>query len=342
MPQAVSSNDSQRDLVEQLRVVIRDLPDLRAELVRLVWQIPPGRVASFGQLAAALGDKAAARWVGHAVRHEIRDDSLPLHRIVQADGSPGGHLHAAKEQTLKVLAAEGACVANGRVDLDTVAADLSATQPLARLRKLQESFKPVIPTERREPPQSIAGVDVSYRGDEAVACYARLDSTEQFEPSFTCLHHGSVEFPYISGYLTYRELPLLTALIEEVRQQGQLAEVILVDGSGILHPRRAGSAAMFGAVAEVPTIGVTKKLLVGQTKAKPTAPGEVQPVTVDGEIAGHVLLPHSGPARPLYVSPGHQISVADAFEVVRGCLGRRRLPTPIYWADRLSRQAARV
>ena len=57
-----------------------------------------------------------------------------------------------------------------------------------------------------------------------------------------------VPFPYITSYLTFRELPLLAELIEEVRAQGRLAAVVLVDGTGVLHPRRAGIATNLGVV----------------------------------------------------------------------------------------------
>ncbi|MEX0866517.1 MAG: endonuclease V [Pirellulales bacterium] len=320
---------------------MRALPDLRAELVGLIRQIRPGQAASYGQLAAALGDRVAARWVGHAVRHEIAGANLPLHRITLADGTLGGHIAADARSVLALLAAEGVPLAGQRVDLPRAAARLAGAAPLARLRALQESFEPAIPERMKGRLRSVAGVDVSYRGNEAFAAYALFASPGDGEPEFSLVHRRSVSFPYISGYLTFRELPCLLALLDEVRHQDKLADVILVDGSGLLHPRRAGIATMFGAVADVPTIGVTKKLLVGRMDRKPTTPSEAQPILVAGKPAGHVLLPSSGTARPLYVSPGHHVGVTEAIAIVRRCLGERRLPTPIYWADRLSRRAAK-
>jgi deoxyribonuclease V len=51
-----------------------------------------------------------------------------------------------------------------------------------------------------------------------------------------------VEFPYISTYLGFRELPVYLRSIDAARAGGRIADVLLVDGSGILHPRRAGIA----------------------------------------------------------------------------------------------------
>ena len=38
-------------------------------------------------------------------------------------------------------------------------------------------------------------------------------------------------------------------------------QVLLVDGSGVLHPRRCGSASHLGVLADLPTVGVTKSPL---------------------------------------------------------------------------------
>ena len=74
----------------------------------------------------------------------------------------------------------------------------------------------------------------------------------------------AIRFPYITSYLTFRELPILLELLGEVRAAGRMAPVLLVDGSGILHPRRFGVASHLGVAADAATIGVTKKLLCGK------------------------------------------------------------------------------
>ena len=74
---------------------------------------------------------------------------------------------------------------------------------------------------------------------------------------------GPVQFPYISSYLAFRELPLLVELLQAVAEERGIADVVMVDGSGVLHPRNAGIATMLGVLLDLPTIGVTKKRLVG-------------------------------------------------------------------------------
>ena len=58
--------------------------------------VPPGRVATYGQLAAWAGRPGAARWAGTCLRQLPGDTRLPWHRVIGAggkislpEGSPG-------------------------------------------------------------------------------------------------------------------------------------------------------------------------------------------------------------------------------------------------------------
>jgi methylated-DNA-protein-cysteine methyltransferase-like protein len=60
--------------------------DLRRRIYRVVARIPPGRVATYGQVAALAGLPGHARQVGYAL-HGLPDESdLPWHRVVNAQG----------------------------------------------------------------------------------------------------------------------------------------------------------------------------------------------------------------------------------------------------------------
>lgn len=86
--------------------------DAEVERVRvLVASIPPGRVATYGDIAAAAG-LSTPRTVGWIMRTDAAD--LPWHRVLGASGRPAAHL---AERQLRLLAAEGTPVRDGRVDL---------------------------------------------------------------------------------------------------------------------------------------------------------------------------------------------------------------------------------
>ncbi|WP_280397870.1 MGMT family protein [Nocardia carnea] len=86
--------------------------DEQIEHVRaLVASIPPGRVVTYGDIAAVVG-LSTPRTVGWIMRTDSGD--LPWHRVLGASGKPAAHL---ADRQLRLLAAEGVPITDGRVDL---------------------------------------------------------------------------------------------------------------------------------------------------------------------------------------------------------------------------------
>jgi deoxyribonuclease V len=321
----------------------RDLPDLPALLKGCLAQIPRGRVTTCGALADALGNRIAARWVGYFMPHHEHRDDCPCHRVVRAGGVLGPYAAGSPRDKAERLAAEGVTIHGDRVDLDAFGFDgFASDRPLERLRRVQEQLAAKIRLSRRKTiPRLVAGVDVSYREpDVGVAAYALVD-VDTGELAWSTTLCRRVGFPYVSTYLAFRELPILVDLLDEVRKAGRLAELLLVDGTGILHPRRAGIASHLGVAASVPTVGVTKKLLCGKVDLEALGPGQSRPVLLGDRVIGVALRATAGSRRPIFISPGHRSDVAFAERVVRDLLRGRRLPEPLYWADLLSRRSAR-
>lgn len=314
------------------------IADVQSAAIGLWSQIPRGRVATYGDLADALGDRVAARWVGHyALNHDHRA-GCPCHRLVRADGTVGGHVDGEAAKA-RVLRKENVPWRGGRVDLEACRfTQFRTRRPLAALRAAQEAaagrvrIAPLAAVAR-----TVGGVDTSYIGPhQAVAAYVLLPRGGDRPVWSTSIRHA-VAFPYISSFLSFRELPLLLELLDRVRQAGRLPDVLLVDGSGILHPRRIGLAAHLGVEADVPTIGVTKRHLVGRVERRQ---GWWQAVSVAGQVVGAAMRGGGTSRKPIYVSPGHRADVATAADTVAACLAGHRLPEPLYWADRLSRDEA--
>jgi O-6-methylguanine DNA methyltransferase len=90
-----------------------------AKVLSIVRRIPPGRVATYGDVAAMAGQPRAARAVGNIMRGCGRPD-VPCHRVIAAGGRLGGY---GGSEVLKrsLLVAEGIVVSGSRVrDLDRV------------------------------------------------------------------------------------------------------------------------------------------------------------------------------------------------------------------------------
>lgn len=315
------------------------VPDLVLALRQLIDQVPRGRVTTPGTLALALGNPIAARWIGHYLLHHEHDANCACHRVLRAGGVLGPYPEG-NDEKVRRLRAEGVTIVAERVDLDRFSyGNFRSDYPLKELAECQNRLAENVSLRpRRKVPQLVGGVDISYVSpQEGVAAYVLVEvATGELLWSTTIRRR--VRFPYISSYLTFRELPLLIELIDEVRAQDRMAPVILVDGTGILHPRRAGIASHLGLVSGLPTIGVTKKLLCGKVDTAGLQPLESRPILLDDQLIGVAIRPTSGSRRPLFISPGHGLNLTSAEQIVRAVLSGRRLPLPLYWADHLSRK----
>jgi len=132
------------------------------------------------------------------------------------------------------------------------------------------------------------------------------------------------DFPYVPGYLGFREVPALAAAWARLDPRPDL---LLVDGQGLAHPRGLGLACHLGLVLDLPTIGVAKSLLVGAAEPGP-AVGDAAPILWNGAPIGMALRMRRG-ARPVFVSIGHRVSLDTALAVLRAAGDGRRLPAAI-------------
>jgi deoxyribonuclease V len=143
------------------------------------------------------------------------------------------------------------------------------------------------------------------------------------------------DFPYVPGYLGFREVPALVAAWARLDPKPDL---LLVDGQGVAHPRAVGLACQLGLVLDVPTIGVAKSLLVGTGEPGPK-PGDAAAILWKGACIGTALRTRRG-AGPVYISVGHRVSLETAVAIVIAACDGRRLPVPIR-AAHLAANAAR-
>ncbi len=175
------------------------------------------------------------------------------------------------------------------------------------------------------------GVDQAFIGREKVvsAAVSLYGDLSVFETSFGV---REIEVPYIPGLLAFREAP---SALDAVGRLDCVPDLLLVDGSGSLHPRKAGMATHIGVELDIPSIGVTKNLLSGEVQCMPESVGDSAPVFLDGEVLGYCFLSKER-CNPIYVSSGHRVSPETAVDLVKRCLDGYKLPEPIRYADKLA------
>lgn len=183
------------------------------------------------------------------------------------------------------------------------------------------------------PVKTVAGIDLGYdvaaNFSRAVVAVLGFPSLEVIETQEAL---SPIQFPYIPGLLSFREIPVVIEAIEKLKN---IPDLILYDGVGIAHPRRFGIASHVGVVTDIPTIGVAKSLLVGKYENLGEERGSIAPIMNRGEHIGTALRTRTS-VKPVFVSIGHRISLETAVEYVRQCTTKYRLPETTRIADKLA------
>jgi deoxyribonuclease V len=176
--------------------------------------------------------------------------------------------------------------------------------------------------------RTIAGFDVTFFGEKAVCAAAVLDFKNMtvLERKYALV---KPDMPYVPGFRAFREGPAILQAYYDLEHD---PDVLIVPGHGIAHPMRAGLASYVGVELGKPCIGVAKTLLVGEV--------------IDGKImigseARGVVVETKQHAKPIFVSPGHLLSVETSAEIIRKCIvPPHKLPEPLHVAHRYADKEA--
>ncbi len=178
----------------------------------------------------------------------------------------------------------------------------------------------------REPIRLVAGADVSY-SRKVERCFAAVTVFEY--PAMRIVERseaaGQVSFPYLPGYLSFREAPILLKALENLTTAPDL---IMFDGQGIAHPRQMGLATHLGIILDRPSIGCAKSWLFGSYEMPLETQGSWSELSDKGNLIGAVLRTRDH-VNPLFISPGYKITLDEAIEWVLRTTTRYRIPEPI-------------
>jgi len=199
---------------------------------------------------------------------------------------------------------------------------LSPKEAIALQKELCERVRL---TQLTKPVSLIGGADVSMNrfakegfGGFVTLTYPELSLVDE------SVTHSDIPFPYIPGLLSFREIPMLLSAWERLATK---PDVLMVDGIGIAHPRRFGIASHLGLILNLPTIGCAKSVLVGTYEDPPNERGAYSHLTHNNEVVGAAVRTKPN-VKPVFVSPGHLITLEESIELVMKTNLRHRLPEP--------------
>ena len=175
--------------------------------------------------------------------------------------------------------------------------------------------------------QAVCGVDISYSDKRLVAC-AAIWNRDTKDIAAVSFHSSKANFPYIPSFLYKREF---MPMMKVVRRLEVRPDLVLVDGHGILHPKKAGLAVFVGVALGIPTIGVAKTLLVGEIGHMK---GFLAHISIKSERLGW-LVQREG-SRKYYFSPGNLVRVDDL--PMLASIWGYGYPPPLRHADKMSRE----
>jgi deoxyribonuclease V len=205
---------------------------------------------------------------------------------------------------------------------------------IASARGIQETLRSRVVRENLAGPvNTVAGVDVGFEdGGKTTRAAVAVLSFPGLDPVTSATSRSPTRFPYIPGYLSFRELP---AVLEALAQLAMMPDLILCDGQGLAHPRRFGIACHLGVLTGIPCIGVAKSRLIGTHEDLLPEKGEWVPLRDGEETIGAVLRTRTR-VSPVYVSIGHRVDLDTAIDYTLRCTTRYRLPETTRHAHRLA------
>ncbi len=167
--------------------------------------------------------------------------------------------------------------------------------------------------------------------NRAIGCVVmyRFPEMEEIERSYAI---APLEFPYVPGFLSFREIPVL---LEALRKLREMPDLLFCDGQGYAHPRRLGLASHLGVVLDLPSIGCAKSILLGTHDRVPLKAGSWVPLVdekANGERIGAAVRTRTG-VKPIYVSQGHRVSLKTAIRLTLAVSDGFRIPRPTRDAD---------
>jgi deoxyribonuclease V len=210
---------------------------------------------------------------------------------------------------------------------------------IGKAKKLQvELASEVLHTPILKTPKIVAGTDCSLNlKTNRIFSAVVLFSYPKLEIMETKSANMPITFPYVPGFLSFRECPVL---IEAFKKLKNTPDLVFVDGHGVSHPRKLGIASHLGLWLGISTVGCAKSVLVGKYKSLGKYAGSYDYLKDKGKTIALALRTKDN-CKPVFISVGHKIDLESALKFTLKCFDGYRIPKPSRIADKLAREISR-
>jgi len=201
-----------------------------------------------------------------------------------------------------------------------------------KLRDIQRKIAKEIRTSdefKKEDIKKIAGFETVFLENRIIctAVVIEIKTMKIAEKKYTV---SEIPMQYIPGFLAFREGPAIMQTYYSLETE---PEILMIQGHGTAHPLKCGLASYVGVELAKATVGIAKKILVGEIKD--------HKIKILNETRGEEVITREH-ANPLYVSPGHMVSVKTAVNLVKKTtISPHKLPEPLHEARKYAKEIAK-
>jgi len=179
--------------------------------------------------------------------------------------------------------------------------------------KLDDSFQDI---------KIVAGFDIAYI-DKKYRCMAVVLDFKTLKEIEVKEVEGDEVMPYSPTLSAFREGP---PILDAYRSLQNKPDLLLIKGNGALSKNKVGLASYVGVLVNKPSIGVAKELTFGKL--------DEDRIVVEGEVRGMGIKAKEF-ANPIYVSPGHNISLESSVKLIKKMMiGQYKMPLILHLAHK--------
>lgn len=165
--------------------------------------------------------------------------------------------------------------------------------------------------------KTIAGFDLAFEENRIICAGVVLEfPTLKLLESKTTINE--IPMNYYPELIAFRDGPAIINTIKELQMK---PDIIMVESNNAFNTKTLGLATYVGVIANIPSIGVSKKLIFGNL--------DFDRIIVDGKEVGFAVKTRDH-ANPVFVAPGNDLSVETTKDIVAKLCKGHKMPEPLH------------